>query len=211
MRDRDLQTGKPRRPAAYAVAAMADDEPPILGQELDAVLIGGREPGTIRVVDYDPAWPARFAQEHARIAAALGPRALRIEHIGSTAVPGLAAKPIIDVLVEIGDPDAEPLYVPRLEAAGYVLRVREPRHRMFRTPARDVHVHVWPDASAEARDYRLLRDRLRAHAGDRRLYEEAKRALAGRRWRDMNDYAEAKGPIIEQIKARARSGEPGTT
>jgi GrpB-like predicted nucleotidyltransferase (UPF0157 family) len=183
---------------------MTDDGPTHLDRELDAVLIGGREPRIVELAEYDPAWPARFEAERARIEAALGPVALRIEHIGSTAVPGLAAKPIVDVLVEVADPDDEPPYMPRLEAAGFALRVREPRHRMFRTPVHDVHVHVWPGGSAEGRDYLLLRDRLRSHAGDRQLYEDAKRALAGRRWRDLNYYAEAKSPVIETITARAR-------
>ena len=119
-------------------------------------------------------------------------------------MPGLAAKPIIDILVELDDPDDDQAYGPRLEAAGYELRVREPRHRMFRTPERDVHVHVWPIHSEEAVDYLVLRDRLRANDADRRLYEETKRALAGRRWRDLNYYAEAKSPVIAEIKARAR-------
>ena len=175
-----------------------------LDDELDAVLIGGREPGSIRVVDYDRTWPARYEAEHRRIAGALGSLARRIEHIGSTAVPGLAAKPIIDVLVEIDDPEDEESYWPAMEAAGFDLRVREPRHRMFRTPARDVHVHVWPSGCEESADYLLVRDWLRAHPGDRRLYEEAKRALAGRTWRDMNDYAEAKSPVLDEIRARAR-------
>jgi GrpB-like predicted nucleotidyltransferase (UPF0157 family) len=183
---------------------MTDDEPTHLDAELDEVLIGGREPAIVELVAYDPEWPARFEAERAYIDAALGPLARRIEHIGSTAVPGLAAKPVIDVLVEADDPDAEQQYVPLMQSAGYVLRVREPRHRMFRTPARDVHVHVWPAGSAEATDYLLLRDWLRTHADDRLLYESVKRALAGRRWRDANYYAEAKTPVIQAIKARAR-------
>ena len=73
------------------------------------------------------------------------------------------------MLVEADDPDAEQQYLPLMQSAGYLLRVREPRHRMFRTPAHDVHVHVWPAGSAEAYDYLLLRDRLRKHAGDRPL------------------------------------------
>jgi GrpB-like predicted nucleotidyltransferase (UPF0157 family) len=181
------------------------DEPTHLDDELDAVLIGGREPGIVRLVAYDPGWPARFESERVRIGTALGPLVRRIEHIGSTAVPGLAAKPIIDALVEVDDPDAEERYAPLLESAGYLLRVREVRHRMFRTPASDVHVHIWPPGSAESVDYLLLRDWLREHADDRLKYEEAKRALAGRQWLDMNYYAEAKSPVIEVIKARARS------
>jgi GrpB-like predicted nucleotidyltransferase (UPF0157 family) len=188
---------------------MSDDEPTQLDDELDAVLIGGREPAILEIADYDPAWPARFEEERARIEAALGPQVLRIEHIGSTAVPGLAAKPIVDVLVVVEDPDAELRYARLMESEGYMLRVREPRHRMFRTPARDVHVHVWPAGSAEVDEYLLLRDWLRAHADDRRLYEEAKRALAGH-WRDANYYAEAKTPVIDEIKARARARASGT-
>src|SRR5258706_2966074 len=94
------------------------DEPTHLDDELDAVLIGGREPGFVRLVEYDPPWPARFESQRARIAAALGPRARRIEHIGSTALPGLAAKPIIDLLVQIDDPAAEQLFSPQLESPG---------------------------------------------------------------------------------------------
>ena len=172
---------------------------------LDAVLIGGRETVPIEIAEYDPAWPGRFEAERARIAAALGAYALRIEHIGSTAVPGLAAKPVIDVLVEVADPDDESLYRPQLESAGLILRVREPCHRMFRAPARDVHVHVWPVGSAEVAAYLLLRDRLRSHPDERELYARTKRELAGREWPDMNSYAEAKGPVIQAILERARA------
>jgi len=176
-----------------------------LDDELDEVLIGGREPGTVEIVAYDPRWRTRFEAERRRIAAALGPLARRIEHIGSTSVPDLAAKPIVDVLVEVDDPGREEDYAGHLREAGYELRVREPRHRMFRTPARDVHVHVWPAGCREGADYLLLREWLRAHAEDRRLYEGAKRELAGRPWRDMNYYAEAKSPVIAEIMARARA------
>src|SRR5438876_1020098 len=96
---------------------------------LDGVLIGGREKREIVIVDYDSCWPARYERARARVRHALGSLALRIEHIGSTAVPGLAAKPIVDVLVTVADPEDETLTVPALEAAGYELRVREPGHR----------------------------------------------------------------------------------
>src|SRR5829696_5784114 len=105
------------------------------GRRLDAVLIGGRERRRVVIADYDPAWPQRFEVERERIAAALGDRALRIEHIGSTSVPGLAAKPIVDMLVEVATLD-EAALAPPLQDAGYVLRVREEGHLMFRTPAR---------------------------------------------------------------------------
>jgi len=161
---------------------------------LDRVLIGGRERREIVIAPYDPAWPERFAAERARIAAALGPRALRIEHIGSTSVPGLAAKPIVDVLVEVATLDGVDL-----EPAGYVLRVREDGHRMFRTPELDVHVHVWPSGSPNIATDLAFRDRLRASPDDRAAYEALKRELAERDWPDMNHYAEAKGPLIREI------------
>ncbi len=168
----------------------------------DAALIGGRERRAIEIVAPDPAWPERFAAERARISEALGDRAISIEHVGSTAVPGLAAKPIVDVLVTVADAEDDALDAP-LVAAGYELRVREAGHRMFRTPARDVHVHVWTAADPEVERMLRFRDRLRASARDRAAYERLKRELAERAWEDMNAYADAKGPLIEQILARA--------
>ncbi len=124
----------------------------------ESALIGGRERREIVIADYDPEWPRRFARERERIAAALGERALRIEHVGSTAVPGLGAKPIVDVLVAVAEPQDASLTA-ALDAAGYELRVSEPAHRMFRTPARDVHVHLWPQSDPEiARTLRFRGD-----------------------------------------------------
>jgi GrpB-like predicted nucleotidyltransferase (UPF0157 family) len=178
--------------------------PPDRAAELDAILIGGRERAPrIVIVDYDPAWPARFASERRAVTGALGALALRIEHVGSTSVPGLAAKPIIDMLVVVADVEDEPAFAPGLEAAGYVLRVREPGHRMFRTPERDVHVHLLPDRDPEVERMISFRDRLRVSAEDRAAYERLKRELAKREWEDMNDYADAKGDLIEQILRRA--------
>ena len=107
-------------------------------EPLEVGLIGGAEKREITIANYDPGWPKQFERHAAIIADALGATALRIEHIGSTAVPGLAAKPIIDVLVVVPDSADESAYLPHLQAAGYVLRVREPdwnEHRMLRTPA----------------------------------------------------------------------------
>lgn len=177
---------------------------------LDTVLIGGREQREIVIADYDPRWPRRFEAERERIAQALGAGALRIEHIGSTAVPGLAAKPIVDMLVTVSDVGDESSYGPALERAGYELRVREPVHRMFRTPARDVHVHVWGDRDPEVARHLAFRDRLRESPSDRAEYERLKRSLAQREWPDMNHYADAKGPLIEAILARVprQTGDP---
>jgi GrpB-like predicted nucleotidyltransferase (UPF0157 family) len=161
---------------------------------LDRVLIGGRERREIVIAPYDQAWPERFAVERARIAAALGPRALRIEHVGSTSVPGLAAKPIVDILVEVASLEGVDL-----APAGYVLRVREDGHLMFRTPELDVHVHVWPSGHADIDAQLSFRHRLRTSPEDRVSYETLKRELAAREWPDMNHYAEAKGPMIREI------------
>ena len=131
--------------------------------------------------EYDDAWPERFAGEARRIEAALRDQALAIEHIGSTSVPGLAAKPIIDILLVVPDSAEEGSYLPAMEAAGYVLRVREPdwyEHRMFRTPDASVQVHVYSAGCPEIERYLLLRDRLRSDPEDRELYERTKRGLA---------------------------------
>lgn len=170
---------------------------------LDQVLIGGREKRPIVIAEYDDRWPERFELERERIRRALGESALRVEHIGSTSVPGLAAKPIVDVLVTVADPEDESVTMPALTAAGYELRVREPGHRMFRTPERDVHVHIWRDTDPEVARYLSFRSRLRGSPEDRRAYERLKRELATREWTDMNDYADAKGDLIEAILERA--------
>jgi GrpB-like predicted nucleotidyltransferase (UPF0157 family) len=168
-------------------------------------LVGGTERRELFLVDHDPAWVAAYALHEARVRDALGDVAVAVEHIGSTSVPGLAAKPIIDVLVTVPDITAEEDHVERLVACGYVLRVREPGHRMVRTEPRDVHIHLLEPDDPAAHDYLLLRDHLRVDPGDRHLYETTKRDLMTRDWSDMNAYADAKTAVIEEIKARARS------
>ncbi len=148
----------------------------------EAELIGGPEKRAVEVLDYRPEWPAHFAEERDRIVAALGTAAVRIDHVGSTAVPGLAAKPILDIDVSVVDVEDESSYVPALEAAGYVLRVREPGHRMLRTAALDVHVHICATDSDWERRHLIFRDWLRQSPGDRALYEATKRNLAKRQW-----------------------------
>jgi len=180
------------------------DDP--IEERLREVIIGEIEPQAIVVADYDPVWPERFRQEEARIRAALGRTALSIEHIGSTSVPRLAAKPIVDILLVVEDSANEASYLPALEEAGYVLRVREPdfdEHRMLRTPQKDVHVHVFSAGSPEIRRYLLLRDRLRQDEGERELYAQTKRELASKDWPSVDHYAEAKTEIIEGIISRA--------
>jgi GrpB-like predicted nucleotidyltransferase (UPF0157 family) len=173
-------------------------------EALETGLIGGVEKREIKIFDYDPDWPKKFETHAKRIANALGDTALRIEHIGSTSVPGLAAKPIIDILVAVQDSADESSYLPRLEAAGYVLRVREPdwnEHRMFRTPDRDVHIHIYSAGCPEIERNLAFRDRLRRNTDDRHRYEQTKRELAAKDWPDMNAYAQAKTEVIESICA----------
>jgi GrpB-like predicted nucleotidyltransferase (UPF0157 family) len=160
----------------------------------------------INIVAYDASWPGKFEVHAGRIAKALGAVALRLEHIGSTSVPGLAAKPIIDILVVVQDSSNESAYLPRLEAAGYELQVREPKwheHRMFRTPEKDVHVHIYSTGCREIQRNLRFRDRLRTNVDDRQRYEQTKRELATQDWSDMNDYANAKTDVIESIIAAA--------
>jgi GrpB-like predicted nucleotidyltransferase (UPF0157 family) len=174
-------------------------------------LIGGVEKRQIEIVDYQPLWPKKFQTHAGAIAEALGAGVLQIEHVGSTSVPGLAAKPIVDVLIVVPDSANEDSYLPQLLAAGYELRVREPdwyEHRMFRTPARDVHIHVYALGCPEIERCLIFRNRLRENPGDRRLYEQTKRTLATQSWPDMNAYANAKTVVIESIIAAARAGAP---
>jgi GrpB-like predicted nucleotidyltransferase (UPF0157 family) len=155
-------------------------------------------------VPYDSAWPARYDRERVRIIVALGQSLRSVHHVGSTAVEGLAAKPIIDILLVVSHPDLEETYAPALEQAGYVLRVREPGHRMFRTPDRDVHIHVWADSADDER-HLLFRDWLRHSPEDRSAYEELKVRLAAEDWDDVNYYARAKSGLIGEIMERARA------
>jgi GrpB-like predicted nucleotidyltransferase (UPF0157 family) len=167
--------------------------------------------GRIKVADYDPAWPRLFQREAARIRAVLGQRVVLLEHVGSTSVPGLAAKPIIDILLVVADSGDEPAYVPDLEAAGYVLVIREPewhQHRMFHGPDTNVQLHVYSPGSLEIERYLVFRDRLRSDPVDRERYQRVKRELAQRDWRYGQQYADAKTEVVEEIIARAQ-GQPG--
>jgi GrpB-like predicted nucleotidyltransferase (UPF0157 family) len=132
---------------------------------------------------------------------------LQIEHAGSTSVPGLAAKPIIDLLLRVTDSADEEAYVPALEAGGYVLRIREPdwyEHRMFKGPDTDINLHVFSSGCPEIGRMLIFRDRLRSNAADRDLYARTKLALAQEEWKYVQNYADAKTAIIEEIIARIR-------
>lgn len=168
-------------------------------------LVGGAEALTVGLREHDETWARTFREHGERILRALAGREITVEHIGSTAVAGLVAKPIIDILVVVDDITAEEDYLGPLLDSGYELRVREPGHRLVRTPERDVHVHVYERGARAIEDYLLLRDRLRSDPADRALYENTKRSLMTRSWDDMNDYAEAKTRVVTAVVERARS------
>lgn len=184
---------------------------PMTDEQIIAATVGERRihGGPVHLAEYDPAWPEGFAPHEERIAAALGERALQIEHVGSTSVPGLAAKPIVDILLVVANSGDEATYLFAMEAAGYELRVREPdwnEHRMFVNAERAAQVHVLTRGDAEIERYLIFRDRLRTNPADRELYERTKRELARRKWKYVQNYVDAKGPVVEEIIARGRGG-----
>ena len=185
---------------------------PTTEEQLQAITVGG-EPqqlnAPVTLEDYNPQWPRLFEREAARIRAALGARALAVEHAGSTSVPELAAKPIIDIVLVVDDSADETAYVPALEAAGYVLRIREPdwfEHRLFKGPDTNVNLHVFSRECVEVDRMLAFRDHLRTDATDRRRYENAKRELAGRSWKYVQHYADAKTAVVAEIMGRAMPG-----
>ena len=160
----------------------------------------------IVLVDYDPRWPALFERESDRIRLALGSRALRIEHTGSTSVPGLVAKPIVDILLVVNNSAHEDAYAPALIASGYALHIREPgwfEHRMFKGPDTQINLHVFSSGCSEIERVLMFRDWLRVNAADRNLYARAKLALAEKEWKYVDDYAAAKTLVIQEILGRA--------
>ncbi|MBO0887596.1 GrpB family protein [Candidatus Bathyarchaeota archaeon] len=183
---------------------------PATEEDLRKIVVGELKPHDAPIVlkNYDPAWPELFAREAKRIRTALGERALRVEHVGSTSVPGLVAKPIIDIVLVVADSADEPTYVPALEKAGYVLRIREPdwhQHRLFKGPDTNINLHVFSTGSSEVERTILLRDWLRENREDRELYAAEKKKLAEQKWHYVQHYAEAKSRVIEAILSRAQA------
>lgn len=179
--------------------------------EIRAATIG--EPthadGPIHLAEYDPAWPVLYGFEAARIRSILGDGVRLLEHVGSTSVPGLAAKRIIDIVLVVADSADEPAYVPSMETGGYVLRIREPdwfEHRMFKGPDTNINLHVFSAGCPEIDRMLAFRDRLRTRDDERVRYERAKRDLAAREWTYVQHYADAKGEVVESIIAGALEG-----
>ncbi|MEO5939666.1 MAG: GrpB family protein [Candidatus Limnocylindrales bacterium] len=197
------------RPSAAAAAGQARTD-----EEIQALWVEPLAPLTAPIVlaEYDPDWPILYRREAARIRHALGDRAVRIEHTGSTSVTGLAAKPIIDITMTVSDVNDEPGWVPDLEAAGYRLVIREQEpdwydHRVFKGPDTNINLHVFSADCIELERMVGFREWLQTHDDDRVLYESTKRDLAKGDWKYVQNYADAKGEVVEAIAARA--GLPG--
>jgi GrpB-like predicted nucleotidyltransferase (UPF0157 family) len=179
-------------------------------KEMAKYTIGQPEPlaGPIEIADYDTTWPRKFEREAARVRSVLHDQVVRIEHVGSTSVPGLPAKPIIDIVLEVPDSTDEAAYVPDLEVAGYVLRVREGpwfEHRLFKGPDLNINLHTFSAGCAETDRMVTFRDWLRINAADRELYAGAKRQLARQAWKYLQQYADAKTAVVQEILGRAEA------
>ena len=175
--------------------------------QIEAVTVGPPRPlyQPIVIAEYDAEWPRWFEQAAERIRAALGDKVLQLDHVGSTSVPGLPAKPLIDINLVVADTTDEDAYVPPLEAIGYELRTREPdwyQHRMLRGYDPPVNLHVFPRGCEEIERMRRFRDHLRTSEADRELYARTKRELAAKEWKYVQDYADAKSEVVQDILTR---------
>lgn len=200
-----------------SASGAAPDASPISDEALAAVTVGPLVPtdATIDLVPSDPSWPETYTHEAAVIRSVLGDRVVLLEHVGSTSVPGLCAKPIIDMVLEVPDSADEPAYVPDMEAARYTLRIREPdwyQHRLFKGPRASINLHVFSAGCPETRRMLAFRDHLRVDDADRALYQRTKEALAARTWRFVQHYADAKSGVVQEIMDRAltRAGDTET-
>ncbi|KAI1313951.1 GrpB domain protein [Xylaria venustula] len=170
--------------------------------------IGTRPPKPIEIVDYNPEWPARFAGLEQRIRNALGDRVVAVQHVGSTSVPGLPAKDVMDIDLVVADPTNEESYVPDLQAAGFTFILREPKwyqHRLFSLLEPYTNLHVFGPDSPEWVRHRLFRDWLREHEDDRERYTAVKREAAGvsaAAGENVQQYNERKEPVIRDILQR---------
>jgi len=196
------------------MTSMKDDfnNIPRSDEELQKVRVGELKPhnGQITLHEYDSHWPELFEREARRIHSVLGKKALQVEHVGSTSVPGLCAKPIIDMVLVVPDSSDEESYVPALEAAGYTLRIREPEwfeHRLFKGSDTDINLHVFSEGCSEVEQMICFRDWLRVNETDRDKYASVKRKLAQREWRHIQHYADSKTGIVQEIMERANAAK----
>ncbi|MEM9806544.1 MAG: GrpB family protein [Cyanobacteria bacterium P01_D01_bin.56] len=181
---------------------------PLREAEIVAATIGTPEllNSTVYLAEYDPIWPQIFSQLADDIHAVLGENVCLLEHVGSTSVPGLAAKPIIDMLLAVTDSSKEATYVPQLETLGYTLKAREPdwfEHRVLKLPDPKVNLHVFSAGCEEIQRMIAFRDWLRNHSEDKQQYETTKRQLAQQTWKRIQHYADAKSEVVQEIMSRA--------
>jgi GrpB-like predicted nucleotidyltransferase (UPF0157 family) len=178
---------------------------PFAPQDMVTRAVGDRATGVtspITISPYDPRWPAMFAAHEAAIRTAAGPVALAVEHVGSTAVPGLAAKDRLDIDLIVADPADEDTYVPLLEPAGYFLRSRDPdwyEHRCLWTANHDVNLHVFGPDCDEYLRHVIFRDWLRTHPADRDRYDAEKRRIAAEHPWDASAYITGKSTVVISI------------
>ena len=176
--------------------------------QIEAAHVGGlpSQYQEIVIAEYDPIWPHWFESAAFRIRETLGDKILQLDHVGSTSVRGLPAKPLIDINMVVGDTSDEDAYIPPLEAIGYKLRVREPdwfEHRMLRGYDPPVNLHVFNPGCEEIERMLRFRDHLRTNEADRVLYARTKRELAAKKWKYVQNYADAKSGVVQEILARA--------
>jgi GrpB-like predicted nucleotidyltransferase (UPF0157 family) len=181
---------------------------PVTEEQLIAITAGQVNPlnKTIVLEPYNPEWPRAYAKLEGQIRDALGAKALLIEHVGSTSVPGLSAKPVIDAVLAVSNSADESSYAPPLERLGYVLRIREPdwfEHRLLKPPSIDGNIHVFSQACEEIVRMLAFRDWLRVNKDDMNLYERTKQELAARTWKYVQNYADAKSDVVREILDRA--------
>lgn len=161
----------------------------------------------IQLCEYDSDWPLKYEHLSKEIQSVLKEKVVLIEHVGSTSVPGLCAKPIIDILLEVEDSEDETQYVPKLESIGYILKVREPdwyQHRCFKRFDPDVNLHVFSKGCKESKRMIWFRNQLRMNEQDRLLYANTKKELALQKWEYIQDYADAKSRVISNIMSQWR-------
>ena len=179
--------------------------------EVAQVRVGDHPQREIVVVPYDEAWPDEFARLDSLVRGALGDLVVSLEHVGSTSVPGLAAKPVIDADLTVPNSGDEAAYVPALEAAGFHLRVREPdweEHRVLTIEAPQTNLHVFSPGAREPQRHALFRDWLRGHEDDRAVYGALKAELGRRGFTDSMDYNNHKSELVYDLYEKAFSADP---